>query len=81
MNGNFPSDPVGKNLPSNAGDVGLILGQGTKIPRATTREPVCCNYRAHVLWSPHATTREKPTCHNERSRVPQLNPLQPKINK
>ena len=31
----FPSGPVVKNLPSNAGDVDLIPGQGTKIPHAT----------------------------------------------
>ena len=48
----FPGGPVVKNLPSNAGDAGLIPGWGTKIPRATgqlspcdtTREPTCCNY-------------------------------------
>ena len=41
-----------KNLPSNAGDMGLIPGRGTKIPhatgqlslRATTTEPMCHNY-------------------------------------
>ena len=27
----FPGGPVVKNLPSTAGDVGLIPGQGTKI--------------------------------------------------
>ena len=45
--GDFTSGPVVKNLPSNAGDAGLIPGQGTKIPRAagqlslraTTTEP------------------------------------------
>ena len=26
----FPGGPMVKNLPSNAGDVGLIPGQGTK---------------------------------------------------
>ena len=31
----FPGGPMVKNLPSNAGDVGLIPGQGTKIPHAT----------------------------------------------
>ena len=31
----FPSGPVVKNLPSNAGDMGLIPGQGTKMPYAT----------------------------------------------
>ena len=30
----FPGGPVVKNLPSNAGDAGLIPGQGTKIPQA-----------------------------------------------
>ena len=31
--GDFSGGPLVKNLPSNARDVGLILGQGTKIPR------------------------------------------------
>ena len=31
----FPGGPVVKNLPCNAGDVGLIPGQGTEIPYAT----------------------------------------------
>ena len=30
----FPGGPVVNNPPSNAGDAGLILGQGTKIPHA-----------------------------------------------
>ena len=30
----FPGGPGVKNLPSSAGDVGLIPGQGTKIPHA-----------------------------------------------
>ena len=30
----LPSGPVAKNWPSNAGDVGLIPGWGTKIPHA-----------------------------------------------
>ena len=30
----FPGGPVVKNPPYNAGDVGLIPGQGTKIPHA-----------------------------------------------
>ena len=48
---NFPGGPGVKNLPSNAGDVGLISGEGTKIPhaveqlslRAPTTEPTHCN--------------------------------------
>ena len=30
----FPDGPVVKNPPCNAGDVGLIPGQGTKVPHA-----------------------------------------------
>ena len=33
-NKDFPGGPVVKNLPSNAGHSGLILGQQTKIPHA-----------------------------------------------
>ena len=70
-----------KNLPSNAGDPGLIPGQGTKIPhavgqlrpRTATTEPKCSGARAPQL--------EKPARHNGRSRisqrrshVPQLRP-------
>ena len=29
----FPGGPVVKNSPSNAGDMGSIPGQGTKIPQ------------------------------------------------
>ena len=31
-NRDFPDGPVVKNLPANAGDMGLIPGPGTKIP-------------------------------------------------
>ena len=49
--GNFPGGPVVKNPPHNAGDVGSIPGQGTKIPpdtgqlslHTTTTEPACLN--------------------------------------
>ena len=52
--GDFPGDPVVKNLPSNARD-SLIPGWGTKIPHATgqlspraaTTEPACSG--AHTL--------------------------------
>ena len=64
-----------KNPSSNAGDAGSIPGRGTKnlhaagqlSPRATTTEPVCRNYRAHVPQlerSLHTTTREKPAYRN-----------------
>ena len=42
----FPGGPMVKNPPSNAGDVGLIPSQGTKIPHATGQ------------LSPHAATTE-----------------------
>ena len=41
--GNFPGGPVVKNLPCNAGDLGLNPGQGTKIPHARGKQPTCCN--------------------------------------
>ena len=49
--GDFPGGPLVKNLPYNAGDVGLIPGQGTEIPHAvgqlsprdTTTELTCLN--------------------------------------
>ena len=57
--GNFPGGPVVKNLPCNAGDVGSIPGQGTKIPHAAgqlslrhnhwTRESVNCNERSCMM--------------------------------
>jgi len=55
--GDFPRDPMVKNLPCNAGDMGSIPGQGTKIPHTveqlslsvTTTEPESRNY-----WSPCA---------------------------
>ena len=33
--GDFPCGPGVKTLPSKAGDVGLILGRGAKIPHAS----------------------------------------------
>ena len=47
----FPGSPVVKNLPCNAGNVGLIPGQDSKIPyamnqlslRTTTSEFECHN--------------------------------------
>ena len=57
----FPGGPVVKNLPSSAGDAGLIPGQGTKIPRAArqlsphtaTTEPAHSRARVLQLESPH----------------------------
>ena len=66
-----------KNPPYNAGDVGSIPGQGTKIPHAAgATKPMhhnywahapqleslrAANYRAKALWNPCATTTE-PMC-------------------
>ena len=44
-----PGGPTVKNPPSSAGDIGLLLGRGTKIPhamghlspRVTAAEPMC----------------------------------------
>ena len=56
----FPGGPVVKNLPSSAGDVGSIPGQGTKIPHTVGQLSLC------------AETREKPVCLNERHCIMQL---------
>ena len=37
----YPGGPVGKNLPSNAEDVGLIPGQGTETPRVGPQLQSC----------------------------------------
>ena len=55
--GGFPGGPVVKSPPCNAGEVGLIPGQRTKIsyakeqlsPSASTRESMCCNERFHMM--------------------------------
>ena len=75
----FPGGPLVEKPPSSEGDIGLIPSQGTRISHARGSK-VCgpqlenalsANCRAHVPWSWHATTREKPSCCN-RERVPRL---------
>ena len=81
----IPGGPVVKNPPYNAGDMGSIPGQGTKIPHATgqlspcatttelarlNQSPHATNYRAHALWTPHATTREEKTLTPQLERSP-----------
>ena len=46
----FTETSMVKNLPSHTGDVGLIPGEGTKMPQAmgqlsppAARQPECCN--------------------------------------
>ena len=42
--GDFPGGSALRNPPCNAGDVGSILGQVTKIPRAMEQlKPICHN--------------------------------------
>ena len=43
----FPGGPVVKNLLCNAGDIGLIPGQGTKIPHA----PICFLWKVCSIFS------------------------------
>ena len=40
----FPGGPVVKNLPSNAGDVGSIPGQGIKTPHGKGKQATGHNY-------------------------------------
>ena len=86
----FPCGPVVKNPPSNAGDMGSISGQGTKIPHAmgqlslcpATTEPTHSGAHVPQLESLCATARERSPraapreAHTpqRRSQVPQLRP-------
>ena len=57
---NFGTSLVVQWLGPLTGDMGLIPGQGTKIPHAEGQlKPVHLNYRAYML-----VTRQKPMCHN-----------------
>ena len=55
----FPGGPVIKSLPSNAGNTGLIPGQGTNILHATGQ------------LSPHTITTEPARLNWREARVPQ----------
>ena len=68
----FPGGPVVKNLPSNAGDAGLIPDQGTKIPQAI--KPVFTLTTETVSSGAHTPQQEKPGCPTERPCVLQLRP-------
>ena len=49
----FPGDPVVRNPPCNAGDMGSIPGKGTKVPPET--KPAGRKERSHVpLLTPDA---------------------------
>ena len=48
-----------RNLPYNAGDMGLIPSWRTEIPYVTEQLSLCATTtKACMLWSEHATTRE-----------------------
>ena len=52
-----------KNPPSNAGDVSLTPGLGTKIAHAAEQLSPCApTSEACALWSLHTTTRESVCC-------------------
>ena len=54
----FPGGPVVENLPCNAGDVGSIPGQGTKISHAKEQLSLHASTRESMLCD------EDPVCHN-----------------
>ena len=57
----FPGGPVVKNLPSNAGNTGLIPGPGSKIPHATGQQSPCttASYRAYTPQLRPDTAKKK----------------------
>ena len=81
-NQNFPGDPVVKNPPSNAGNVGLIPAQGTKIHMqleslwAATTELLCSRVRTLQQEKPTHTIKE-PMC--RKGRPSTANPPSPQI--
>ena len=56
----FPGGPVVKNPPCNVGDVGLIPGQGTKIPHAVGQLSLCATTAEPACSRAHAPQQEKP---------------------
>ena len=57
----FPASPWVKNLPSNAGHMGSIPGQGTKIPHAMGQ------------LSPHTATKKIPHAATKTPMQPKVN--------
>ena len=58
----FPGGPVVKNLPSNAGDEGSILGQGTKIPHAAGQPSSSTSTTEPVHSGTHRPQLERSLC-------------------
>ena len=48
---NFPGGPVVRNLPANAGDMGLIPGLGRSHMLWGETEPECRNYRSLCAYA------------------------------
>ena len=68
----FPGGSGVENWPCNAGEVSPIPSVGTEIPQAMGQLSwVPINYRAQLLWIPHATATEKPAPSNYSSCMPQ----------
>ena len=68
-----PSGPVVKNLSSSTGDPGSIPGRGIKIAHAVGQLTHRLQQSSPgLLWSPGATTGEKPTPHSKRPDTDKL---------
>ena len=65
----FPGGPVVENLPSNVGDMGSTLGQGTRIPHASGQlGPHTTSQQEgpdHCSWRGPSTAMKDPTQTNE----------------
>ena len=57
----FPGGAMDKNLPANAGNIGLIPGSG-KIPHAVDQLNLCTTATEPLLSSPQAATAEPVCC-------------------
>ena len=57
--GDFPGGPLVKNTHSNAGDVGSIPGQGTKISYATEQMHACSVTTEPIHYGTQATQLER----------------------
>ena len=61
---NFPAGPVVKNLPSNAGDAGLIPGQGTKNPHVAEQLSQCTTRELEPQIERLCITVTESACYN-----------------
>ena len=67
INWDFPGDPVVKNPPSSARDMGSIPGWGTKIPHALGQLSPCTETMEPPARSrTHVPQQERPACCNQR---------------